>query len=39
MLAILWDQGLEEYIKKDARYPIIRDPLNPTENERKEQKQ
>jgi hypothetical protein len=39
MLAILRDQGLEEYIEMDAKYPTAKDPSSPTEDERKEQKQ
>ena len=37
--AILRDLGLEEYIEKDLKCPIVRDPANPTEEEGKAQKQ
>ena len=39
MLAILRDQDLEQYIEKDARYPIAVKPSELTEAEEAKQKQ
>ena len=37
--AILRDLGLEEYIEKDSKYPVARDPAKLNEEEEKLQKQ
>jgi len=38
MLAILWDLGLEKYIKKDANPPEATDKANPTQDEKEAEK-
>ena len=39
ILTILRDQGLEEYIDKDMKYPTAVNPLAPMEDETKAQRQ
>ena len=39
MLAVLWDLGLEKYIKKDAKAPEATDRDNPTQDEKEASKQ
>ena len=38
ILAILRDQNLEEYVEKDSKRPVAKDPRNPTEEEVKAEK-
>ena len=38
MLAVLWDLGLEKYIKKDVNLPEATDKANPTQDEKEAEK-